>query len=100
MNELIEKILLTGAGALALTQRKSEELLYELKERLNLTEDEGKAFLSKLQLSAEENQQKLENLAREEIIKAAERIGFVTKAEYDELNKRLTKLEQQSGKAS
>jgi len=100
MNDFIEKILLTGAGTLALTQKKSEELLNEVKERLNLTEDEGKAFLNKLQHSAQENQQKLEDLARTEILKAADRLGFVTKAEFDELNQRLTKLEQQSAAKS
>lgn len=100
MNDFIEKILLTGAGTLALTQKKSEEFLAELKERLNLTEDEGKDFLHKLQQSTRENQQKLEDLAREEILKAAERLGFVTKAEFDALNQRLTKLEKQSAAKS
>lgn len=94
MTDLIEKILLTGAGTLVLTQKKSEELLKELKERLSLTEDEGKDFLNKLQHSAKENQQQLEDLAREEILKAAERLGFVSRAEFDALNNRLTKLEQ------
>ena len=49
MFELLEKAVLTGLGALSLTQKKAEEILAELKEKYKLSEEEGKAFLDKVQ---------------------------------------------------
>lgn len=95
MLEFIEKSMLAGFGALSLTQKKSEELLNEIKERIELTEEEGKQLVSRLQESARENQQKLEDAAREEISKAGSRMGFVPKTEFDALAKKVAKLEKQ-----
>ena len=95
MIDLIEKTLLAGFGALSLTQKKSEELLKEIKERVDLTEEEGKRILARLQDAAKENQQKFEDLAREELRGAGSRMGFVPKADFDALAKRVTKLEKQ-----
>ena len=95
MIDFIEKTMLAGFGALSLTQKKSEELLKEIKERIDLTEDEGKQLLSRLQDSAKENQQKFEDLAREELKKAGSRMGFVPKEEFEALSKKVAKLEKQ-----
>lgn len=95
MLELIEKTMLAGFGALSLTQKKSEELLKEIKERIDLTEEEGKQLLNRLQDAAKENQQKLEELAREELTKAGSRMGFVPQSDFDALSKKVAKLEKQ-----
>ncbi len=95
MLEFAEKTLLAGIGALSLTQKKGEELLEELKDRLNLTEEEGKKLLSKIQDAAKENQQRLENIAREEVQKTCERLGVVTAEDYDKLQKKVEQLEKQ-----
>ena len=65
MIELLEKSLLTAVGAMTLTQKKTEELLQELREKMNISEDEGKAFLQKIQDAAAQNQEKLMGQARE-----------------------------------
>lgn len=95
MLEIIEKTLLAGIGVVSLTQKKAEELIDDLKEKLNLTEDEGKKLLEKLQDAAKENQQRLEDLAREEVKKACERIGVVTEEDFIGLKKKVTDLEKQ-----
>jgi len=95
MLEIVEKTLLTGIGAVSLTQKKAEELIDDLKEKLNLTEDEGKKLLEKLQDAAKENQQKLEEMAREEVKKACERAGVVTEEDLAELKKKIADLEKQ-----
>ena len=95
MIDFIEKTMLAGFGALSLTQKKSEELLKEIKERIELTEDEGKQLLTRLQDVAKENQQKFEDLAREELSKAATRMGFVPKKDFDALAKKVAKLEKE-----
>ena len=95
MLEIVEKTLLAGVGVLSLTQKKAEEVIDDLKERLNLTEEEGKNLLDKLQDAAKENQQKLEGLAREEVKKACERVGVVTEEEFSKLQKKVDQLEKQ-----
>ncbi len=95
MLEIVEKTLLAGIGAASLTQKKAEELLADLKERLNLTEEEGKNLRDKLQTAAKENQQRLEELAREEVQKTCERIGIVTADEFAALQKKVHQLEKQ-----
>ena len=95
MIELLEKTLLAGMGALSLSQKKAEELIQELKQRFDVSEEEGKALLSRLQDSARENQQKLEELARGEVRLACERMGVVTREEFDKLAKKVGQLEKQ-----
>lgn len=94
MIDFIEKTMLAGFGALSLTQKKSEELLKEVKERIDLTEEEGKLLLSRLQDIAKENQKKFEDLAREEVHKAGSRMGFVAQEDFDALAKKVAKLEK------
>ncbi len=94
MLELIEKTILAGIGTLALTQKKAEELKDDLKERLNLSEEEGKKLLDKLQSAIKENQAKLEEMAQAEVKKACERVGLVTEEEVSKLKKRIDQLEK------
>jgi polyhydroxyalkanoate synthesis regulator phasin len=95
MIELIEKTLLTGIGALSLTQKKAEELVQEIREQLNLSEERGKELLNNLKKAAEENQKKLETLAQEEVTKACDRMGLVAKEEFEKLRKKVLALEKQ-----
>ena len=95
MLEILEKTLLTGIGAMALTQKKAEELIDDLKKRLNLTEDEGKNLLEKLRSAAKENQEKLEEMAQGEVKKACERIGVVNMEDFKKLQHKVEQLEKQ-----
>ncbi|MCK4509701.1 MAG: phasin family protein [Desulfuromonadales bacterium] len=94
MIELLEKTVLTAVGAMTLTQKKAEELLHEMREKLNLSEEEGKAFLQKIQDAAVQSQKKLQEQAQEEVKKACERMGVVTADEFDKLKKKVAKLEK------
>jgi len=95
MLELVEKTLLAGIGALSLTQKKADELFDELKDKLNLSEEEGKKFVDKIRDAAKENQQRLEDLAQEEVKKACSRLGVVTAEEFAKLQKKVEHLEKQ-----
>lgn len=95
MLEILEKTLLTGIGAMALTQKKAEELIDDLKKRMNLTEEEGKNLLEKLRGAARDNQKKLEEMAQNEVKKACDRIGVVTAEEFEKLQSKVEKLEKQ-----
>jgi len=93
MLELLEKAMLTGLGAAAITQKKAEELVKELKEKYKLSEEEGKAFLEKMQNMAKEGREKLQETAEVEVKKALDRMGLVSKADFDKLLKRVEELE-------
>lgn len=94
MLEMIEKSVLTAVGAMTLSQKKAEELVGELREKLNLSEEEGKAFLKKVQEAALENQSKLEEAAHDEVKKACDRLGVVTQEELAQLKRKVTQLEK------
>ena len=94
MFELFEKAVLTGIGALSLTQKKGEELLADLKEKYKFSEEEGKAFIEKIQGVAKETREKLTEAAESEVKKTVERIGLVSKTDYDALQRRLEELEK------
>ncbi len=94
MIELLEKTMLTAVGAMTLTQKKAEELMQELREKLNISEEEGKAFLEKIQEAATKNQEKLQEQAREEDKKACDRMGVITADEFGKLKKKVATLER------
>lgn len=100
MLEILEKTLLTGIGAVALTQKKAEELIEDLKKRMNLTEEEGKSLLEKLRGAAKDNQKKLEEMAQDEITKACERVGVVTSEDFKKLQHKVEQLEKQLKKVT
>jgi polyhydroxyalkanoate synthesis regulator phasin len=95
MFEFLEKTLLTAVGAFSLSQKKGEELLLEIRQRFDVTEEEGKRLLDKLQEAARENQKKLEELAQQEIKKTLEKFGLVTEEEFDKLRVKVQQLESQ-----
>ncbi len=93
MTDLFEKTLLTGLGFLSLSQKKAEELLSELKEKYKISEDEGKVFLEKIQGMAQENRAKVTEMAEAEGKKVIEKLGMVSREEFDLLKKRVEALE-------
>ncbi len=97
MLELFEKAVLTGIGALSITQKKGEELLGDLKEKYKVSEEEGKAFIDRLQGIAKETREKLAEAAEEEVRKTVARIGLVPKDEFDRLKQRMDELEKRFG---
>ena len=94
MIDMIEKTVLAGIGALALSQKKAEELVEEMKSKLNISEEEGRSLLENLKAAVEENRQKLEDIAREEVEKNLSRIGVVNKSDFDALKKKVATLEK------
>lgn len=94
MIELAEKAMMIGMGALSLTQKKAEEMLEDLKNRFNISEEEGKALVERLQQFADENQKKFATLAQEEVKKAYEHMGLVERDEFEKLRKKVALIEK------
>jgi polyhydroxyalkanoate synthesis regulator phasin len=94
MFELLEKAVLTGLGAISLTQKKAEEILTELKDKYKLSEEEGKVFLDRIQGIAKEGRERVGEIAETEVKKVIERVGLVSRDEFDRLQKRVDELER------
>lgn len=94
MLEIVEKTLLTAIGAASMTQQKAEEMANELKERFNLTEEEGRRLKEKAKNAATERREQMQEEAAKEVRDAAERMGLVTKTELKALEDRIAALEQ------
>lgn len=93
MLELLEKLVMTTIGVAAITQKKTEELVAEMKERFKLSEEEGQHLVDRLQAIATENREKVIEMADVEVKKVIERLGLVSREEYDRLSKRIEELE-------
>ncbi len=97
MFELLEKTVLTGLGALSLSQKMAEDFLKEVKEKYKLSEEEGKAFLEKMQGIAKEGRERIAEIADTEVKKAMDRLGLVPREDFEKLLKRVEALESRQG---
>lgn len=93
MFELLEKAALSALGAAALTQKKGEELVQELKARYKMSEEEGKAFLERIQEIARAGSERTAEIAEAEVKRALDRMGMVTREEFERLERRVRVLE-------
>ena len=93
MFELLEKAVLTAMGAVALTQKKGEEMVQEMKSRYKISEEEGKAFLERIQELARTGQQRSAEMAETEVKKALDRMGMVSREDFERLERRVRALE-------
>jgi polyhydroxyalkanoate synthesis regulator phasin len=93
MFELLEKAALSALGAAALTQKKGEELVQELKARYKMSEEEGKAFLERIQDIARAGSERTAEIAEAEVKRALDRMGMVTREEFERLERRVRVLE-------
>lgn len=93
MLDLLEKVVMTTIGVAAMTQKKAEEMVCEMKERFKLSEDEGKHLVDKIQEIANDSRNKVMEMAEVEVKKVVERLGLVSREEFDQLAKRVQELE-------
>lgn len=96
MLEMLEKAVMTTIGVAAITQKKAEELVAEMKERFKLSEEEGKNLVDRIQAIANESREKVREMAEVEVKKVTERLGLVSRDEFDRLTKRVEELESRS----
>ncbi len=93
MFEMLEKALLTGLGAVSVSQKMAEEFIKDLKDKYKISEDEGKALLEKIQVLAKDSKAKIAEIAEAEVKRTIERVGLVPREEFDRLQKRVAELE-------
>lgn len=93
MLEMLEKAVMTTIGVAAITQKKTEELVAEMKDRYKMSEEEGKHFVDRIQAISKENREKVMEMAEIEVKKVVDRLGLVSREEFDRLSKRVQELE-------
>lgn len=93
MLEFLEKTVLTAIGVAAITQKKAEELVSEMKEKYKISEEEGKLFVDRIQTIAKDSRDKVREMAELEVQKVVDRLGLVSREEFDRLSKRVEELE-------
>ena len=96
MLELLEKMIMTTIGVAAITRQKSEELVAEMKDRYKLSEEEGRRMVDRIQSIASESRVKISEMAEVEVKKAIDRLGLVSREEFDRLSKRVEELESRN----
>lgn len=96
MLELLEKAVMTTIGVAAITQKKAEELVAEMKESFKLSEDEGKNLVDRIQAIANESREKVREMAEAEVQKVVDRLGLVSREEFNRLATRIQELESRS----
>lgn len=94
MLDMFTKTFMTALGAASMTQKKADEFVQELKDRFQVSEEEGRDLLHRLRQAAEENQQHVQEQARSEVQKACNELGVVTRDEVSELEQRVSELEK------
>jgi len=87
---------MTAIGTVAITQKKGEELVAEMKDKFKMSEDEGKNFVERIQSIAKDSREKVQQMAEIEVQKVVDRLGLVTREEYDRLVKRVQDLESRN----
>ncbi|MBJ6725885.1 phasin family protein [Geomesophilobacter sediminis] len=93
MIEILEKAVLTALGAASLTQKKAEEMVEELKARYKMSEEEGRAFMERIQEMARAGKERSTDFAETEVKRVLDRIGVITREEFDLLKRRVDGLE-------
>jgi len=93
MFELLEKAVMTAIGAAAITQKKAEELAAEMKDKFRLSEEEGNNLVERIQTIAKESRDKIRETAELEVQKVVDRLGLVSRDEFEKLSKRVQELE-------
>jgi polyhydroxyalkanoate synthesis regulator phasin len=95
MFDLIEKAFLAGLGVVSLSRKKTEEFLAEMKEKYQLSEAEGQDFIEKARNMVNDSKSRISELVDAEVKKAMEKIGVVSRDDYETLLKRVEALEKQ-----
>lgn len=93
MLEFLEKSVLTAIGVAAITQKKAEELVSEMKDKYKISEEEGRLFVDRIQAIAKDSKDKVREMAELEVQKAVDRFGLVPREDFDRLSKRVEELE-------
>ena len=68
-------------------------MVQEMKSRYKMSEDEGKAFVDRIQEIARTGRERTQEMAEAEVKRALDRMGMVSREEFETLERRVRVLE-------
>lgn len=93
MRDLLEKTLLAGLGAVALTKERAEDLVEELTKRGQMTGEEARELVEELTHRWRGDAVRFSERAGSTVSGLSRELGLVTRREWEELELRLAQVE-------
>ncbi|HOP46830.1 MAG TPA: phasin family protein [Desulfobacteraceae bacterium] len=94
MLDLLKKTLMTGVGLAVITKDKIEELVKEIIEKGEISEQEGKELIEKLQKKSDQARKDLEEKIERIVQKTLEKMNIPTKKDITDLEERIKAIEK------
>lgn len=94
MFKTAKKMMLAGIGAAALTKEKAEQVVKELTDRGQVSNDEAKSMVQELIDKGEQERGALTACIRREIFNLRDELGLATRQDLTGLSTRLDRLEE------
>jgi len=98
--DIAKKTMLTGIGLALVAKDEMEEVAKDLEKKLDMTEQDGKQFLSDLQKKYDEAQSHLEDRVEKAVKEFMKKADVVTGDELKALKKEIRELKTAVSKAS
>jgi len=95
MLDLAKRGVLTGIGLASLTKDKIEELAENIIEESKLSEEEGRKLVDDLLKQSEEARKNLEEEVKKTVGDALEKLDIPSRKDFEDLEARIEKLENQ-----
>ena len=95
MIELIKKAIYTGVGFAVLTKEKAEELVKELAQQAQFSEQEGKELLESVMKQSEQARSEFQAKVEEGVLAVVKKLNLATRDEVASLK---AKVDELSGK--
>jgi polyhydroxyalkanoate synthesis regulator phasin len=94
MIDLIKKAMFTGAGIVALTKDKLEEIGQDFVEKGRLSEQEGKKFIDELIKRSDESKEAIRRQIDDRIREALQKVDIARSSEMEELKAQIKELQE------
>lgn len=95
MRDLVRRAMYFGLGAISMTKEKAEQLVDELVKKGEINQGEAKEFVDNLVERGKREQEELRAMIRQEINNIKEEMPFVSRRQFEELEKRVAQLERE-----
>ena len=95
MREIIKKSFLLGLGAASLTKSHAEKIVKELVKRNEMTINEGKELLGKVNAAAMEERKRISSFIEQEAKRISGKLGVASYARVENLKKKLRSIDRE-----
>jgi polyhydroxyalkanoate synthesis regulator phasin len=92
--ELLKKTVLASIGAVYMTKEKIKDLAEKVAKETELSEADGKKFVSEILHKSDEAKTRMESLIQEYLEKTLKSLSIPSRKEFEALEKRIELVEQ------